>query len=131
MASHYLLYLCQQDQPKGDPAVCKQPIIEHFQNLETLYQNASVQMPNDLFSRLADSIKNSRDGQNTKQASFAYTYLVAIAFLYKYTHFVDPASGTYIQNLNLKELLGYNKGTKSIDRIIKKGGVLDEMELTR
>jgi hypothetical protein len=50
--------------------------------------------------------------------------------LYKYSHFVDLDNETYIQNADIKELLGYNRITKTIDYIIKKDGVLDQIGLT-
>lgn len=103
----------------------------HFKNIERLYgKNANVRMPDDIFKHLSENIKTKSGKTDIKQTSFAYTYLATIAFLYKYTHFVDVDNQTYIQNSNIKELLGYSKTTKSIDRIIKKDGVLDKLELT-
>jgi hypothetical protein len=83
-----------------------------------------VQIPNGIFKDLAKNCKN------IQQTSFAYAYIIVIAFLYKYTHFVDIDNGTYIQNADIKEFLGYNRTTKSIDPIIKKNGILDEIGLT-
>lgn len=105
-------------------------MIAHFKNIEYLYRKASVQLPNGIFKELSTAIRSSTDTTNANQVSFAYAYLVATAFLYKYAQFVDTDHGTYIQNSNLKELLGYGKSTKSIDRILKKDGVLDELGLT-
>ncbi|PGO60696.1 hypothetical protein [Priestia megaterium] len=103
---------------------------QHFKNIEKLYGDASVRLPNGIFRQLSQAIKNRSGRTNIKQVSFAYGYLVTTAFLYKYAHYVDLDNGTYIQNNDIKELLGYDKTTKTIDRIIKKGGVLDELELT-
>lgn len=100
---------------------------EHFLNIESLYGDAGVQLPNTIFRDLSNAIKGKA---NVQQVAFAYAYLVTIAFLYKYTNFVDIDNGTYIQNADIKELLGYNRTTKSIDHVIKKGGLLDMMGLT-
>lgn len=101
---------------------------EHFKNIHKLYGNAYVQMPNGVFKDLSESIK-SRNKTNIQQVSFAYAYLVTIAFLYKYAHFVDIDNKTYIQNSDIKQILGYDKTTKTIDKIIKRDGVLETLEL--
>lgn len=96
---------------------------EHFKNIEHLYGNAYVQIPNGVFKDL-QHIKT-----NTQQSSFAYAYIVTVAFLYKYAHYVDVDNGTYIQNKDIKQLLGYGATTKSIDKIIKRNGILEEIGL--
>lgn len=105
-------------------------MIEHFKNIRTLYGNGSIQIPNSIFKTLSSSIRNKNGKTNIQQVSFAYSYLVSIAFLYKYTYFVDVDNSTYVQNADIKELLGYNRTTKSIDHVIKKDGLLDSMGLT-
>lgn len=102
----------------------------HFKNIENMYGKAYVQIPNGVFRDLSQNIK-SRNQTNIKQASFAYAYLVTIAFLYKYAHFVDIDNGTYIQNKDIKQLLGYGKTTKTIDKIIKKNGILEQIGLIK
>jgi hypothetical protein len=105
-------------------------MIEHFNSLKELYgDDAYVQMPNYIFKDLS-SIKNKNGSTNIQQSSFAYAYLIIIAFLYKYSHFVDVDNRTYIQNTDIKQVLGYSKTTKSIDHIIKKNGFLDNAGLT-
>lgn len=104
---------------------------EHFKNLEFYYGEASVQMPNRLFQDLAHTLKGKGGRANIQQVSFSYAYLVIVAFLYKYARFVDPDNDTYIQNSDIKQILGYDKTTKTIDKVIKKGGVLDQLGLTK
>lgn len=87
-------------------------------------------MPNSMFRLLSSNIKQKNGGGNIQQISFAYTYLILISFLYKYAHFVDIDNKTYIQNSDVKEILGYSRTTKSVDKIIKKNGVLDELGIT-
>lgn len=97
----------------------------HFKNIEKLYGKAYIQMPCDIFSKLA-SIDS-----NIQQISFCFSYLASICFLYKYSHFVDIDNMTYIQNSDIKEVLGYNRKTKSIDKFIKKNGILESMMLIK
>lgn len=105
---------------------------EHFKNMEYLYgDDICIQMPNDIFKVLSSNIKSKSGSTNIQQSSFAYAYIVVVAFLYKYAHFVDIDNETYIQNADIKEFLGYSKTTKSIDSIIKKDGLLDEIGLTK
>lgn len=107
-------------------------MIEHFKNIQYLYgDDAYVQIPNDIFKNLSRNIKNRSGSTNIRQSSFAYVYLVCIGFLYKYAQFVDLNNGTYIQNTDIKQILGYSKSTKSIDHIIKKNGVLENMGLIK
>lgn len=104
---------------------------KHFENIKYLYgDDIYVQIPNDIFELLSSNIKNKNGSTNIQQSSFAYSYIVLIAFLYKYAHFVDIDNNTYIQNADIKELLGYSRTTKSIDSIIKKDGILDIIGLT-
>lgn len=103
---------------------------QHFKNIKRKHGNASVRLPNGIFRDLSETIKNKGGSTNVQQVAFAYVYLITIAFLYKYAHFVDTSNRTYIQNSDIKELLGYSRTTKSIDKIIKKNGVLDELGLT-
>lgn len=103
----------------------------HFNNIREMYGNkAYVQIPNGIFKDLSQNIKKNNK-TSIQQVSFAYTYLVTIAFLYKYAHFVDVDNGTYIQNGDIKELLGYGKTTKTVDKIIKKNGILEQIGLVK
>jgi predicted DNA-binding transcriptional regulator len=102
---------------------------QHFKNIEYLYGDAYVQIPNGVFKDLSSHLI-TKNKTNIQQVSFAYAYLVVIAFLYKYAHFVDIDNGTYIQNADIKQLLGYSRTTKTVDGIIKKNGILDMIGLT-
>lgn len=107
-------------------------MIKHFKNIQYLYgNNAYVQIPNDIFRTLSKNIKNKSGNTNIKQTSFAYAYIICVSFLYKYAQFVDINNKTYIQNTDLKQILGYSKTTKSVDYIIKKDGVLEKIGLLK
>ena len=105
-------------------------MIGHFENIQYLYgSDAYVQLPNKVFRDLSTSIKNKNGSTNIQQSSFAYAYLVCVAFLYKYARFIDVDNETYLQNTDIKQILGYSKTTKSIDHIIKKDGILEKIGL--
>lgn len=98
---------------------------EHLESILFLYGEKSyVQIPNGLYLDLVENI------ESTQQVAFAYSYLVLSAFLYKYSHYVDYDNKTYIQNKDFKQILGYGANTKSIDCILRKGSILDEIGLT-
>ena len=103
---------------------------EHFINLLANEGSGHVRLHNRIFKQLSSNIKNKNNSTNVQQVAFAYSYLTAISFLYKYAHFVDIGNEMYIQNSDIKELLGYNRITKTIDKVIKKGGILDSIGLT-
>lgn len=104
---------------------------EHFEKIRYLYgDDCMIRLPNSVFRTLSSSIKNKNGSSNSQQIAFSYVYLIVTGFLYKYAHFVDIDTGTYIQNSDIKQLLGYSKTTKSIDHVIKKDGILDFLSLT-
>lgn len=103
----------------------------HFENIEYLHGKANVRLPNSIFRDLSTAIKSNKGNINIQQVAFAYVYLVTVSLLYKYAHFVDIDNDSYISNADIKELLGYNRTTKSIDKVIKKNGILDQLNLTK
>lgn len=104
---------------------------EQLKSMIYLYgDDIYVQMPNSIFKKLSKNIKSKNGSTNIQQSSFAYAYLALVSLLYKYSHFVDVDNSTYIQNSDIKEMLGYSKSTKSIDSIIKKNGLLDSLGIT-
>lgn len=103
----------------------------HFDNIKYIYGNANVKIPNEIFYKLSQNIRSENRGANVKQISFTYTYLITISFLYKYAHFVDLDNKSYIQNADIKEMLGKSRKTKTLDKIIKGGGILDNLNITR
>lgn len=106
-------------------------IKEHLKDIHDIYGDVSVRLPNDIFRRLQETIKNKNGSTNIQQVAFSYGYLAVTAFLYRYATHVNIERGTYVQNSDIKMLLGYSKTTKSIDKIIKKDGVLDAMGFTK
>jgi hypothetical protein len=78
-------------------------------------------MPNEIFEELKNNISN------TQQLTFAYSYLYLITYLYRHCKYYNVGD---IDGNKIKEILGYSSNTRSINPIIKKGGLLDQMELT-
>lgn len=105
-------------------------MIGHFEGIKFQDGNVDIKMPNSIFKTLSTNIKSDKGRANSLQISFTYSYLVAIAFLYRFTYYIDMNNETYIQNGDIKELLGYSKTTKSVNKIIKKGGITDILKLT-
>lgn len=102
---------------------------EHIDQLIfTFGEEAYVQVPNTIFKDLTNVISVTKN--NISHCGFSYCYLVLNALLYKYAFFVDVDSMRYMQKKDFKQALGYRETTKSIDPIIKKGGLLDNSGLT-
>jgi len=104
---------------------------EHFENLKYLYgREANVRIPNSIFKTLSGMNKDENNNVNAQQIAFSYAYILTVSFLYKYCHFVDVENHTYVQNGDIKSILGYSRKTKSVDKLIKKGGLLDQLQIT-
>jgi hypothetical protein len=80
-----------------------------------------IYMPNEIFKDLQSAI------DRPTHIAFAYSYYYLINYLYRYTKYINDPKPT--QQL-IKEFLGYSPTNKQIDYIIKKGGVLDQIEYT-
>lgn len=76
-------------------------------------------MPNEIFKDLKANIKG------VPHIAFAYSYIYLSTWLYRYAKHVNV--GTF-DNAKIKEVLGYKPNTRTINFLIKKGGLLDEME---
>ncbi|WP_366162641.1 hypothetical protein ABXS71_06190 [Bacillus infantis] len=94
---------------------------EEIEKCLDFYEKEIIYMPNELFSELQENITNS------SQLTFAYSYLYLITYLYRYCKYFRVSG---IDNNKIKEILGYSNNTRSINSIIKKDGLLDELELT-
>lgn len=100
---------------------------KHLEKIVFLYgKDSFVYIPNELFVKLS-SIHES----NVIQTSFMYAYTVTTSFLYQYTVYVDFNDMSYLQNGDIKVGLGYSRKNKTVDAIIKKGGILDIEGITR
>lgn len=82
-----------------------------------------IYLPNEVFADLKLNIDNS------SQIAFAYSYLYYITYLYRYCKYID-GNGNKVTQEVIKEYLGYSPKNKKIDYIIKKGGILDNLQYT-
>lgn len=78
-------------------------------------------MPNEIFLDLQSKLKNAN------HIAFAYSYYYLISTLYRYCKY----DGTNFTQSHIKSLLGYAATNKQIDYIIKKNGVLDQINYTQ
>lgn len=83
---------------------------------------SNIYMPNEIFDELKGNIKN------TPHVAFAYSYVYLITWLYRYVKHTNGID--VISNSTIKEILGYNSNTRTINYLIKKNGLLDQMGYT-
>ncbi|WP_210367425.1 hypothetical protein [Bacillus sp. REN3] len=97
-----------------------------FEEIKELLQytdkESKIYMPNEIFDDLKGAIKNS------PHLTFAYSYIYLVHWLYRYAKYLNSKS--IITNEHIKEILGYNAKTKGLDYLIKKNGLLDQLEYT-
>ncbi|WP_150284749.1 hypothetical protein [Rummeliibacillus sp. TYF-LIM-RU47] len=82
---------------------------------------SKVFIPNEIFKDLQKSEIKSL------HVPVAYCYYYLTNWLYRYTKYDVP----FIDNKQMKEILGYHKDQKTIDYIIKKDGLLDQIGYTQ
>ena len=82
--------------------------------------NSSIAMPNELFMKLLEMIKDKE--LNSVHVGFTYSYIFLQTYMYRFTIY-----GRYIPSVsNIKELLNYAATNKTIDYIIKENGLLEK-----
>lgn len=86
-----------------------------YNNKET-----NLYMPNEIFNDLQIHINN------TPHISFAYTYMYFVTWLYRYAK--NVVTGEIIDNSKIKEILGYNPKNQTLNYLIKRNGLLEDME---
>lgn len=84
----------------------------------------SVYMSNRNFTTLQKLLEQKKIKNN--HIAFAYSYLFLQNYMFRYAIY-----DIYVpQTSEIKEMLGYNPSNQTIDYIIKKGGLLDDVEMT-
>lgn len=78
-------------------------------------------MPNNTFYSFGESINDIRS------RSFGYSYYILNAVMFKYASYVDLNNNSCIKVGDFKEALGYRADNKTVNKIIKKNGILDNM----
>lgn len=84
-------------------------------------KETNLYMPNEIFENLQNNIKNA------PHIGFAYSYLYLTQWLYRHAKYFNVP--TVIDNTKIKEVLGYSSTTKTLNYLIKKDGLLDEIGL--
>lgn len=79
-------------------------------------------MPNEIFDDLNAAIKN------TPHIAFAYSYIYLITWIYRYSKHTVINNG--IGNSTIKKILGYKPETRTVNYLITKGGLLDQIGYT-
>lgn len=104
----------------------KEELIQYLDN-KFLVENkdAKVSIPNDIFLKLRET-EEMKDG---RQLSFCFSYLVLNAFLSKYCAYWDYENEEFITKKDMKVILGYNRENKTINDLIKVGGVLENKNI--
>lgn len=78
-------------------------------------------MPNEIFKELIMYVKKA------PHIGFSYCYIYLCSWLYRHAKYTNARG--IIDNKKIKEVLGYNPRSSSLDYLIKKGGLLDKFEL--
>ena len=101
-------------------------IKEYMNRIEDRYDNPYIQIPKKLMRQLY--VDMNTEGQ-TMYMPYAYSFLIANAFLYKYVHYVDFENSEYINISDIKTLLKYNPNSQKINKISKRhDGVLEKYD---
>lgn len=82
-------------------------------------KESSVYMPNESFQDIHKHLKGS-------QAAFGYTFYYLISWLYRHAKYGQVEIDTKL----IKSILGINENYKGIDHIIRKKGILDQLNYT-
>jgi len=88
--------------------------------LHYYHKETGIFMPNEIF----DDLQKETDSFN--HASVAYSFYYLYSYLWRYAKFAYNDFNVK----KIKTILGFNENTKSIDHIIKKGGMLDKIKYT-
>lgn len=80
----------------------------------------NVYLPNEVFIELTPHFNT------IKKFSFAYCYYTYLNFLYKYCWYLKD-DNTILTQAEIKSFIGYSPANKTMDKIIKDGGLLEQI----
>lgn len=86
-------------------------------------RESNLYMPNEIFNDLQKHIKKA------PHLAFAYSYVYFTTWLYRYAKYFNIKE--VIDNKKIKECLGYNPNQQTLDYLIKKDGLLDQIGYTK
>ena len=100
---------------------------DYMDRLQIKYKTPYIQIPNNLITEVNNAMK-LEDYQ--AYSHYAYCFIIANAFLYKYAHYVDFEHDDYINITDIKELLKYNPKSQKINKVSKRDdGILEAHSL--
>ncbi|PFL36699.1 hypothetical protein [Bacillus cereus] len=80
----------------------------------------NVYLPNEVFIELTPHFNT------IKPFSFAFAYYTYLNFLYKYCWYLKD-DNTILTQAEIKSFLGYSPDNRSVDKIVKDGGLLEQI----
>lgn len=95
---------------------------EIYETMKFNEKESSLFIPNEIFEDLIKNIKT------TSHIAFSYSYIYLITWLYRYAKHFNV--NDIIDNKKIKTILGYNSNNQTLDYLIKKNGLLDDMGYT-
>lgn len=95
---------------------------EYMDRIEMKYGSPYIQIPKNLIRELSDAM-NEED--SISYLAYANGLMIVNGFLYKYAHYIDLDHDDSIGMGNIKELLKYNPSNQALNKVSKKGGILD------
>lgn len=101
--------------------------LEKYDELSKLLQfdeeyESKIFLPNEIFSDLA----NSNEFKTANHRAFAFSYIYLTTWLYRYCKYSN--STEIINQRKLKEILGYSPDDKRTNYLIKKNGLLEQLD---
>ncbi|HZG59909.1 MAG TPA: hypothetical protein VEY68_05480 [Anoxybacillus sp.] len=98
-----------------------------YTEMEQLLQfndhESKIFMPNEIFGDLQKNI------ENPSHIAFAYSYIYFVTWAYRYAKY--GTVNELIDQKFIKKILGYNANYKKLDYLIKKNGILEQMDYIR
>lgn len=82
-------------------------------------------VPNEIFDNLKDNIDKS------PHIAFSYSYIYLVTWLYRYAKIFTGDNKSVINNNIIKELLGYNPKSQTVNYLIKRKGLLEKIGLLK
>lgn len=83
-------------------------------------EDNNIDLPNEIF------IEFTPHFNTIKKFSFAYCYYTYLNFLYKYCWYLKD-NNTILTQAEIKLFLGYSPTNKTVDKIVKDGGLLEQI----
>lgn len=101
----------------------KKNIIERVKELKEMLdyneKESRLHMPNEIFTDLKDNIDKA------PHVAFSFSYVYLATWLYRHTKYFNVG---FINNTKVKEILGYKPSNRTVNYLIKQGGLLEDLD---